>query len=150
MNTISRDMNKFALCFSLLLLLSCAKKADELHSSDTMNTAAPSTTGGSTQSLGERFGAPSQKEPKKDSAIVVKVFVSPSDKITADGTPVTLTQLDAMFKSLHGHKAGVLYSRGDGSQEPSDTALSVMELIAKYRLPMQFYTDSTFTVPIKG
>ena len=74
----------------------------------------------------------------------LKVFVFMNGDISSDGKIVSLEQLDSEFKYLSNDKGIVFYSRenieGDGPEE----SMKVIDLVAKYELPVQFYTDSTF------
>lgn len=91
-------------------------------------------------------------EPTSDSTQVhsennersLKVFVFMNGDISSDGKIVSLEQLDSEFKYLSKDKGIVFYSKenieGDGPEE----SMKVIDLVAKYELPVQFYTDSTF------
>ena len=76
---------------------------------------------------------------------VIKVYVDHLGTVSADGETVSLDQLDKKLATLAGKKGTVYYSRENANEEPHEQALKVIDAIAKYGLPVQFYTDNTFT-----
>jgi biopolymer transport protein ExbD len=99
------------------------------------------------------------KEEKETSIpeIVAKQPLQPKDTnhvtvyVRSDGTmllnslPASFTELEASFKTLKVKNGTVFYSRANTEQEPPKESIEVVDLVAKYQLPLQFYTDSTFT-----
>lgn len=80
---------------------------------------------------------------------VIKVYVNATGIITADGNAVSLNVLDSSFSILKEKNGTVYYSRFDTGGEPPENSMQVMELIVKHGLPLRFYTDKTFTVPVE-
>jgi hypothetical protein len=79
---------------------------------------------------------------------IAKVFVSADEKILVNGKESSLGELEVDLKRLPANGM-VYYSRANASQEPSTTAMKVVDVIAKRSLPIQFYTDNTFTEVVK-
>lgn len=78
------------------------------------------------------------------SAVRFTVYVSRDGKLFLNGRAAELKELPEALKA-HKLKGGtVSYSRDDQQQDPHETALQVMDLIAGQGLPIRFYTDSTF------
>ena len=76
---------------------------------------------------------------------VVKVYVTNSGLITADGKNISLNNLDTTLKNLKANNGIVYYSRDNAAEDPPEESMQVMELIVKYSLPVKLYTDKTFT-----
>jgi|KBSSwiStaDraftv2_1062776.scaffolds.fasta_scaffold41933_2 biopolymer transport protein ExbD len=76
---------------------------------------------------------------------VVKVYVTNSGLITADGKNISLNNLDTTLKNLKANNGIVYYSRDNAAEDPPKESMQVMELIVKYSLPVKLYTDKTFT-----
>ncbi|MEO6671774.1 MAG: hypothetical protein ABIN36_19980 [Ferruginibacter sp.] len=81
---------------------------------------------------------------------VVKVYVDKAGKITAGGNPTDLTSLDVAFSELKKNKGTVYYSRDQVQGDPPAESMKVIELVAKYRLPVKFFTDKTFSHAVDG
>jgi len=75
----------------------------------------------------------------------IKVYVDASGKITADGIPADLTLLDSAFSQLKKAGGKVCYSRDNIQGDPPAESIKVLDLVVKYELPLQFYTDKSFT-----
>ncbi|MEO8771212.1 MAG: hypothetical protein ABI402_14050 [Ferruginibacter sp.] len=75
----------------------------------------------------------------------IKVYVDRTGKITAGGNPTDLVSLDSAFNTLKKNKGTVYYSRDQVQGDPPAESMKVIELVAKYRLPVKFFTDKTFT-----
>jgi biopolymer transport protein ExbD len=80
---------------------------------------------------------------------VIKVYVDKTGQITANGNPISLEALDSSFNKLKTTNGTVYYSRDDVQGEPPAESMKVMDLISKHSLSVMFYTDKTFTQPVK-
>jgi biopolymer transport protein ExbD len=78
---------------------------------------------------------------------VVKVKVSASGEITADGDPVTLDQLAAKLGELKQMGGEVWYYRENPTAEPHLNAMKVIELVAQNKLPVRLTLKATALVP---
>jgi hypothetical protein len=76
---------------------------------------------------------------------VIRVYVDKAGKITADGNPTDLIALDSAFSKLKKSKGSVYYSRDQIQGDPPAESMKVIELVAKYRITVKFFTDKTFT-----
>lgn len=81
---------------------------------------------------------------------VIKVYVDKSGKITAGGNSTDLVSLDSAFHKLKNTGGTVYYSRDQVQAEPPAESMKVIELVAKYRLPVKFFTDKTFTQAVES
>ncbi len=79
----------------------------------------------------------------------LKVYVDENGEITADNKSVSLTQLDNSLKELKDKNGTVYYSRANMTQDPPAESMEVMDLVIKYELPIRFYTDKSFKIPVK-
>ena len=75
----------------------------------------------------------------------IKVYVDKTGKITAGGNPTDLVSLDSAFSKLKKTKGTVYYSRDQVQGDAPAESKRIIELVAKYRLPVKFFTDKTFT-----
>jgi biopolymer transport protein ExbD len=75
---------------------------------------------------------------------VLKVYVAADGTITESGTKITLAELDKKLQALKTTKGTVCYARANVESQPPAEAMSVVEAIVKYQLPIRFYTDNTF------
>lgn len=75
---------------------------------------------------------------------VLKVYVASDGTITESGTKITLAELDKKLQALKTTKGTVCYARANVESQPPAEAMSVVEAIVKYQLPIRFYTDNTF------
>jgi len=73
------------------------------------------------------------------------IYVRKDGTILINSKVKTLQELDTALKKQKTKGGIVFYSRADLQHDPPETALLVMDMIAKEELPIQFYTDSTFT-----
>ena len=80
---------------------------------------------------------------------VIKIYVNKNGLITANGNHIALPELDKELEELKNKNGTVYYSRDDIANNSPEESMKVMELIVKYKLPMKFYTDQTFTTPVK-
>ena len=79
----------------------------------------------------------------------LKVYVTNTGTISADGQEITLTELDNKMKNLKNKNSIVYYSRDNPKGNGPKESLKVMDLIAKYDLTFKFFTDKSFTVAVK-
>lgn len=86
-----------------------------------------------------------EQDKLKADSIAIKVFIDKAGQITANGKLVSLAALDSTFSQLKINKGAVYYSRENVQEDPPAESMKVMELITKHGLPVQFYTDKTFT-----
>ncbi len=84
--------------------------------------------------------------PKHESKLHATIYVSKDGRIFLNKVLTDLKSLDAKLKEYKSqHKDLIIfYSRDNRLQDPPETAMQAMDLIAKQGLPIQFYTDSTF------
>ncbi|MES2132503.1 MAG: biopolymer transporter ExbD [Bacteroidota bacterium] len=83
--------------------------------------------------------------PLPESTARLAIYVTKDGSIFLNEQSTSLKDLEDALKQ-HKLKGGtVFYSRDDQQQDPPEIALQVIDLIAKYELPIQFYTDKTFT-----
>lgn len=80
----------------------------------------------------------------------IKVYVDKTGKITAGGNPTDLVSLDSAFSKLKKNKGTVYYSRDQVQGNPPAESMKIIELVAKYRLPVKFFTDRTFTQDVNS
>lgn len=80
---------------------------------------------------------------------VIKVYVEQSGAISANGNSISLAELDSAFSKLKAKNGTVYYSRGNSAQDPPKESMDVMELVVKHGLPIQLYTDKTFSVVVR-
>lgn len=76
---------------------------------------------------------------------VIKVFVDTEGIIYANNQTTTLNELDVMIKQLNPKNGMIYYSRDNIAGDPPKEAMQVIEIIARYSFPIQFYTDQNFT-----
>ena len=92
---------------------------------------------------------PSQQEQAAVDSNVIKVYVDKDGRITADGSEVSLNDLDSSFSKLKAGGGTVYYSRANSEGEPPPQSMKVIELIVKHSLHVKLFTDNTFTVIVK-
>lgn len=80
---------------------------------------------------------------------VIKVYVEQNGEITANGTSISLTDLDSSFSQLKTNGGILYYSRANINSDPPPQSMKVMNLIIKYNLPVKLYTDNTFKVEVR-
>ena len=80
---------------------------------------------------------------------VIKVWVEQDGMITANGSSISLEDLDSSLSKLKNTNGSVYYSRANGQGEPPAEAMKVIDLVVKYGLPIKLYTDKTFTEIVK-
>ena len=97
-------------------------------------------------------GKPSNEAVQKVLAAdpgVIKVYVEQNGEITANGTSISLTDLDSSFSQLKTNGGILYYSRANINSDPPPQSMKVMNLIIKYNLPVKLYTDNTFKVEVR-
>ena len=80
---------------------------------------------------------------------VVKVYVDNAGILSADGQAVTLPELDSVMKNLKSKNGTVYYSRDNINADPPEASMQAIAIVAKYELPLKFFTDKTFTEAVK-
>jgi biopolymer transport protein ExbD len=75
----------------------------------------------------------------------LKIFVSVSGEITADGNPVALDQLAAKLAELKQASGGVWYCRENPLAEPHPNAMKVMKMVVDNKLPIRLSTKPDFS-----
>ncbi|WPV67189.1 MULTISPECIES: hypothetical protein [unclassified Chitinophaga] len=80
-----------------------------------------------------------------DDANVLKVYVEKNGTIFANGTQVTITELDNQLKQLKEKNGIVWYSRDNLSDDPSREAMAAVNEILQYELSVKFFADKEFT-----
>jgi len=91
---------------------------------------------------------PEQKLAVVDSN-VIKVYVDENGTITANGNSISLNELDSSFSNLKIINGTVYYSRANGQGDPPPESMKVIELVAKYSLPIKLFTDKSFKDVVK-
>jgi len=76
---------------------------------------------------------------------VAKVSVLSSGKILLNGSPVDLAAVEAEFKRLQRENGSVWYYREAAEGDPPPEAMSIMELVVKYKIPIRLSASSDFT-----
>ncbi len=82
--------------------------------------------------------------PPPKSTIHATIYVTKDGRIFLNQVLTNLKGLDEALKEFKQKDGTIFYSRDDREQEPHEIAIQVMDLIAKQKLPIRFYTDSTF------
>lgn len=82
--------------------------------------------------------------PQPESALHSTIYVKKDGRVYLNQVLTDLKGLDEALKQEKKKGCIIFYSRDDREQDPPETAIQVMDLIAKQELPIQFYTDSTF------
>lgn len=80
-----------------------------------------------------------------DDANVLKVYVEKNGTIFANGTQVTITELDNQLQQLKEKNGIVWYSRDNLSDDPSREAMAAVNEILQYELSVKFFADKKFT-----
>lgn len=97
----------------------------------------------------QRESAPAAVQKPGPDAKALKVKVAAQGDITADGQPVTPEQLDTRLAELKQANGEVWYTRDNPQGQPHENSMKVVALVAKYKLPIRFFSDSEFTKPAK-
>ena len=89
--------------------------------------------------------APRSGEPSAQTDKIVKIVVSASGEIQADGKPVTLEALADQLAALRAKGGAVWYYRENPAAEPHPNAEQVINLIAENGLPVRLSTKPDFS-----
>jgi hypothetical protein len=87
---------------------------------------------------------------QQSNAPVARVSVLSSGKLLLDGRPATLAEIGAGFEQLKSKGGSVWYYRQNAQAEPSAEAMSVVELVVKYKLPISMSTQPDFSDYVDG
>lgn len=79
----------------------------------------------------------------------VRIYLDRHGKVTVNGKAVSLDRLGGTLAAIQPRPTVVCYSRDDPQLEPPAQAGAVMEAIMALRLPVGFFTDSTFKTPVQ-
>lgn len=84
--------------------------------------------------------------PQPESTLHATIYVKKDGRIFLNQAPTELKDLDEKLKEYKNQHQDlvIFYSRDNRLQDPPETAMQAMDLIAKQGFPIQFYTDSTF------
>ena len=74
-----------------------------------------------------------------------KVSVLATGELLLNGTPTDLVQIETEFQRLKANQGSVMYYREDGQSEPPPVAMSVIDLVVKYELPVSMSTKADFS-----
>lgn len=74
-----------------------------------------------------------------------KIYVSQSGALFLNGKRIAPEALKAELKRLKKANGIVWYSRENGAAEPTDKEMVAIKMVVEERLPIQLYTDKTFT-----
>jgi hypothetical protein len=80
---------------------------------------------------------------------VARVFVYMSGKVFINGKHVSDKGVDSAFVALKEKHGTVYYARELPTSPAPAEAMMVIDLVAKYELPVKFYEDKTFTTAFK-
>ena len=81
---------------------------------------------------------------------VAKVSVLSSGRLLLNGAPTDLAAVEAEFKRLQAINGTVWYYRESAEGDPPPEAMSVMELVVKYKLPVSLSTKADFSDHVDG
>jgi hypothetical protein len=79
----------------------------------------------------------------------VDIYLNASGVVTVNGRAVPVADLKQMLAALKPTPTEVCYSRANPEGEPPPQEKAVMDAIVGLRLPVGFYTDSTFKARVK-
>jgi hypothetical protein len=74
-----------------------------------------------------------------------KISALASGALLLNGQPADLASIEAEFKRLQAQHGEVWYHRDNPRAEPTRQAMSVIQLVIKYRLPITFSTKPDFS-----
>jgi biopolymer transport protein ExbD len=77
----------------------------------------------------------------------LKVYINKSGLISIDGESKTIEDLENSFKELKKNNGTVYYSRSQDYE--GDVTIEVIDLVAKYELPIALFTDNSFSEKVK-
>ena len=79
----------------------------------------------------------------------LKIYIDETGVVKMNGRVVTIDELNDQLKQLDKEDALIYYSRANIEENPHENAMLVIALISKYDYPISFFTDETFTEPVK-
>ena len=85
------------------------------------------------------------QQPPKPGSVVLKVAVSASGEITADGKSISIEQLADKMASLKQKSGIVHYWRENPKGGPHRNAMKVVELVVQHNLPIRMFSNPDFT-----
>lgn len=80
---------------------------------------------------------------------VAKIYVFSNGVFTVNEKQASFEELDSTLQKLKSKNGTVYYSRENAMRTPPKEMTQVLDLIAKYSLPMKFFTDNTFRTPVQ-
>jgi hypothetical protein len=83
-----------------------------------------------------------------DSRKVLKVAITATGQITADGRPTTIEALIPILRELAKEKGEVWYYREHPEAEPHPTAMKVLSAVVDYNLPVRLSSKPDYSDPI--
>jgi hypothetical protein len=90
------------------------------------------------------------EKPAVEIKKILKISVSATGSITADGAPITLEQLGPKLAELKQAGGAVFYHRENATGEPHPNAMGVMELVVKNKLPIRLSSSPDFSDSVTG
>ena len=93
--------------------------------------------------------AETKTKPTTTPTAVLKIFIDSTGVINADGKTVSLEELDKKANELKTKVGMIYYSRDNSLKDPPKEAEKVIEIIAKYNLPIKFFTAKTFSETVE-
>jgi hypothetical protein len=85
-----------------------------------------------------------------DSPNILKIAVTRGGKVTANGKPTTLEDLNSICRGLAEHKGEVWYYREASKDDPHPIALKILDIIIRYNLPIRLSSKPDYSDAING
>ena len=79
---------------------------------------------------------------------ILKVIVAEDGRINLDGTAVSLQALRDEFAAVAGTEATVWYYRANGTEEPSEEAMQVIQAVMDNQLPISLSSEPDFSTVV--
>lgn len=76
---------------------------------------------------------------------IIKVYISDNSEIFSNGIQVNSTDFENQIKELANSNGKIFYCRESNTTTSSNRSLEAMDIILKYKLPITYYKDKTFT-----
>jgi len=89
--------------------------------------------------------AQSSKKQQYNKNVVLKVYIDADAKIFVNGKIANENKLKKELKKTWRKKGFVYYSRSFKGSETKAKSAKILTLIANSKLPVQFYTDNSFS-----
>ena len=99
-------------------------------------------------STNENNNSSSYETADTNQQTVLKVFITGDEKVICNGQELSLGALDKRFILLEKEKGMVYYSRSNPDEDPSETAMKVVQLVIEHNLAIAMFDDSTFSEPL--